>query len=68
MPAFPIAKLVGIVVKQMGKPLANFAKERAKNNHFFRTYICMPPAQCKYTNMKPQTIYYACAISTVWYK
>ncbi|KAB7503709.1 Optic atrophy 3-like protein [Armadillidium nasatum] len=45
MPAFPIAKLVGIVVKQMGKPLANFAKERAKSNHFFRTYICMPPAQ-----------------------
>lgn len=23
------------------------AKERAKQNPFFRTYICMPPAQCK---------------------
>ncbi|MCL4137851.1 UNVERIFIED_CONTAM: hypothetical protein GTU68_019193 [Idotea baltica] len=45
MPAFPVAKLLGIVIKQMGKPLANFAKERAKNNHFFRTYVCMPPGQ-----------------------
>jgi len=45
MVAFPIAKLAGIVIKQMGKPLANFAKERAKNNHFFRPYVCMPPAQ-----------------------
>lgn len=51
MPAFPVAKLAGIVMKQVSKPLANFAKERAKNNHFFRTYICMPPAQCKFNNL-----------------
>lgn len=51
MPAFPVAKLAGIVMKQVSKPLANFAKERAKNNHFFRIYICMPPAQCKFNNL-----------------
>lgn len=32
-------------MKQLSKPIANFAKERAKKNYFFRTYICMPPAQ-----------------------
>lgn len=46
--AFPIAKLSVLLVKQISKPIANACKERAKNNPFFRTYVCMPPAQCKY--------------------
>lgn len=47
---FPIAKLGALFLRQVSKPIANFAKERAKNNYFFRTYVCMPPAQCKYHN------------------
>ncbi|XP_047537015.1 optic atrophy 3 protein homolog [Vanessa atalanta] len=43
--AFPIAKLSVLLVKQISKPIANICKERAKNNPFFRTYVCMPPAQ-----------------------
>ncbi|XKL62389.1 hypothetical protein PGB90_002222 [Kerria lacca] len=42
---FPIAKLGGLLIKQISKPVANFVKERAKQNYFFRTYVCMPPAQ-----------------------
>ncbi|CAH2094584.1 unnamed protein product [Euphydryas editha] len=43
--AFPIAKLSVLLVKQISKPIANICKERAKNSPFFRTYVCMPPAQ-----------------------
>lgn len=43
--AFPIMKLAALAVRQISKPLANKLKSRAKNSHFFRTYICMPPAQ-----------------------
>lgn len=43
--AFPIAKLSVLLVKQISKPIANLCKERAKNHPFFRTYVCMPPAQ-----------------------
>ncbi|CAK1550517.1 unnamed protein product [Leptosia nina] len=43
--AFPIAKLSVLLIKQISKPIANICKERAKNNPFFRTYVCMPPAQ-----------------------
>ncbi|XP_026742991.1 putative OPA3-like protein CG13603 [Trichoplusia ni] len=43
--AFPIAKLSALLIKQISKPIANVCKERAKNNPFFRTYVCMPPAQ-----------------------
>lgn len=46
--AFPIAKLGVLFLKQLSKPIANYAKERAKTHPFFRKYICMPPAQCKY--------------------
>lgn len=42
---FPIAKLGALFLRQVSKPIANFAKERAKHNYFFRTYVCMPPAQ-----------------------
>jgi hypothetical protein len=48
MSALPVAKLAALVVKQLAKPLANLAKEKAKQSYFFRTYICMPPAQCNY--------------------
>lgn len=43
--AFPVAKLGALLLRQISKPIASFAKERAKQNPFFRTYICMPPAQ-----------------------
>uniref|UniRef100_A0A2A4JLU2 OPA3-like protein n=1 Tax=Heliothis virescens TaxID=7102 RepID=A0A2A4JLU2_HELVI len=43
--AFPIAKLGALLIKQISKPIANACKERAKHNPFFRTYVCMPPAQ-----------------------
>lgn len=50
--AFPIAKLSVLLVKQISKPIANICKERAKNNPFFRTYVCMPPAQCMLKTVK----------------
>ncbi|CAB3245757.1 unnamed protein product [Arctia plantaginis] len=43
--AFPIAKLAALLIRQVSKPIANAAKERAKSHPFFRTYVCMPPAQ-----------------------
>lgn len=43
--AFPIAKLGTLLLRQISKPIANIVKERAKKSPFFRTYICMPPAQ-----------------------
>ncbi|KAK8743770.1 hypothetical protein OTU49_001259 [Cherax quadricarinatus] len=45
MAVFPLAKLGTLVIKQVSKPLASIAKNRAKNSHFFRTYVLMPPAQ-----------------------
>jgi len=46
--AFPLAKLGTLLVRQVSKPIANMLIRRAKNYPFFRQYICMPPAQCKY--------------------
>lgn len=43
--AFPAFKLGALLLKQLSKPVANFVKARAKNSYFFRTYVCMPPAQ-----------------------
>uniref|UniRef100_T1J5X6 OPA3-like protein n=1 Tax=Strigamia maritima TaxID=126957 RepID=T1J5X6_STRMM len=43
--AFPAAKLLILVVRQISKPIANRVKQRAKNSQFFRNYIIMPPAQ-----------------------
>nr|CAD7425593.1 unnamed protein product [Timema monikensis] len=48
--AFPIAKLGTLLLRQISKPIANIAKEKAKQSHFFRTYICMPPAQLPITH------------------
>lgn len=47
--AFPAAKLGVLAFKQLSKPIANVIKERAKQSPFFRDYIAMPPAQCKFT-------------------
>ncbi|KAL1109941.1 hypothetical protein AAG570_014098 [Ranatra chinensis] len=43
--AFPLAKLGTLLLRQASKPIAVYAKEQAKKSQFFRTYICMPPAQ-----------------------
>lgn len=43
--AFPLIKLGALALRQISKPLANHLKHRAKNSDFFRTKICMPPAQ-----------------------
>lgn len=45
MAGFPLIKLGALAIRQISKPLANHLKTRAKNSHFFRTKICMPPAQ-----------------------
>jgi hypothetical protein len=45
MAAFPLLKLGVMAIRQVSKPLANHLKTRAKESHFFRTRICMPPAQ-----------------------
>nr|CAH8839399.1 unnamed protein product [Trichobilharzia regenti] len=43
--AFPVFKLGALAIKQIGKPLANYLKRKAKTNTFFRHYVCLPPAQ-----------------------
>ncbi|XP_029475741.1 optic atrophy 3 protein [Rhinatrema bivittatum] len=43
--AFPIAKLLVLGVRQLSKPLANRIKAGARRSEFFKTYICLPPAQ-----------------------
>ncbi|TNN66604.1 Optic atrophy 3 [Liparis tanakae] len=43
--AFPIAKLLYLGVRQMGKPVANRIKAGARRSEFFKTYVCLPPAQ-----------------------
>ncbi|XP_040032481.1 optic atrophy 3 protein homolog [Gasterosteus aculeatus] len=43
--AFPIAKLLYLGVRQMSKPVANRIKAGARRSEFFRTYVCLPPAQ-----------------------
>lgn len=49
--AFPAAKLGVLAFKQLSKPIANVIKERAKKSPFFRDYIAMPPAQCKFLHV-----------------
>lgn len=45
MAGFPLIKLGALAIRQISKPLANHLKTKAKDSHFFRTKICMPPAQ-----------------------
>ncbi|XP_012888045.1 PREDICTED: optic atrophy 3 protein [Dipodomys ordii] len=43
--AFPMAKLLYLGIRQVSKPLANRIKAAARRSEFFKTYICLPPAQ-----------------------
>lgn len=43
--AFPIAKLLTLGARQLSRPLAARIKAGARASPFFRTYICLPPAQ-----------------------
>ena len=43
--AFPMAKLFYLGIRQVSKPLANRIKDAARRSEFFKTYICLPPAQ-----------------------
>lgn len=45
--AFPLFKLVSLAVKQISKPVANSLKSAAKQNEFFRRYVCVWPGQGK---------------------
>ena len=45
--AFPLFKLVSLAVKQISKPVANSLKSAAKQNEFFRRYVCIWPGQGK---------------------
>lgn len=45
MAGFPLLKLGVLAVRQISKPFANHLKNKARESHFFRTKICMPPAQ-----------------------
>lgn len=49
--AFPAAKLGVLAIKQISKPIANVIKSNAKQSPIFRKYVCMPPAQCKYSKI-----------------
>ncbi|XP_032745386.1 optic atrophy 3 protein homolog [Rattus rattus] len=43
--AFPMAKLFYLGIRQVSKPLANRIKDAARRSEFFKTYVCLPPAQ-----------------------
>lgn len=45
--AFPIAKLLYLGVRQLSKPVANRIKAGARRSEFFKSYVCLPPAQRK---------------------
>lgn len=40
-----MAKLFYLGIRQVSKPLANRIKDAARRSEFFKTYICLPPAQ-----------------------
>ena len=41
---FPMSKLLYMYVKKLAEPLANRIIIKAKDNEFFKSYICLPPA------------------------
>ncbi|NXN90913.1 OPA3 protein, partial [Rhinopomastus cyanomelas] len=43
--AFPLAKLLTLGARQLSRPLASRIKAGARRSPFFRTYVCLPPAQ-----------------------
>ncbi|XP_011200909.1 putative OPA3-like protein CG13603 [Bactrocera dorsalis] len=55
MPALPVFKLGMLAVRQLSKYVANFIKQKAKDNRIFREYICIPPAQW-YNRMETRTM------------
>lgn len=56
--AFPVVKLGIMAFKQISKPIANVIKQRAKENLFFRQYVAMPPAHCKFQNTFIVSLYH----------
>jgi len=44
-PAFPLAKLGFLAIKQISKPLANAVANRGRKSKFFRNFIVLPVAQ-----------------------
>ena len=44
-PAFPLAKLGFLAVKQISKPLANAVANRGRKSKFFRNFVILPVAQ-----------------------
>ena len=44
-PAFPLAKLGILLVRQISKPLAERITNKAKESQAFRDYFCIPMAQ-----------------------
>ncbi|CAH1380707.1 unnamed protein product [Tenebrio molitor] len=43
--AFPAAKLLALLMRQISKPIANFVKNEAQSSPVFRKYVCIPPAK-----------------------
>ena len=44
-PAFPLAKLGFLAIKQISKPLANAVANRGRKSKFFRNFVVLPVAQ-----------------------
>lgn len=54
--AFPMAKLFYLGIRQVSKPLANRIKDAARRSEFFKTYICLPPAQREFSPRGPRVL------------
>lgn len=57
---FPVLKLSVLFIKQISKPLAKFLVNQAKSHPVFRTYIIVPPAQCKCISMISKYLHDTC--------
>ena len=44
-PAFPLAKLGFLAIKQISKPLANVVANRGRKSKIFRNFVVLPVAQ-----------------------
>lgn len=63
----PFIKLVFLAFRQVSRPIADAAKNRAKTNPFFKNHICVPPAQGNKIYMKymvKDKNYTSCVIKT----
>jgi len=52
MGSFPVAKLVALLIKQVSKPIANYAKDKAKTSDAMKTYLCMPAQFYHWSDVK----------------